>query len=137
MLLKHSWKPRKSPTLPDPNQTGERIRQVKFVFQVEGNGDLQDIRPLFAEVTGYIKASEKDPAALFFLQDNQVSYYLHNFHVESRYTSTVIDIKFRDFIMKKLQDLEKDLRKEEPLLRPLASMAFFCSSLKLLELPFL
>ena len=75
---------------------------------------------------------KKNPTAVFILQKNQASYYLHKFHVESRYTSNVINTKFKDFIMERLQDLEKDVSRQTLLL---TSITFFCSSLKLFELP--
>lgn len=93
----------------------------------------ENIRTLCVEVTGCVKAQlKKNPTTVFILQKNQASYYLHKFHVESRYTSNVINTKFKDFIMERLQDLEKDVSRQTLLLR---SMTFFCSSLKLFELP--
>lgn len=70
-------------------------------------------------------AVKKYPTAVFILQKNQASYYLHKFHVEieSRYTSNVINTKFKDFIMERLKDLEKDVSGQTLLLRSMTSFA--------------
>lgn len=53
---------------------------------------------------------------------------------ESRYTSKVINIKFKDFIIKKQHDLEKDVNREDTVL-VFSAQYFLQLTIKLFEFP--